>query len=54
MAKKMTNVEYTRAREDLALIIAQETCGFVGAIPEGDDYDLADEFVKQINSDERP
>lgn len=40
---------YLRGVYDLAKIIAQETSGITGAIPEQDDYDLAREFVKQIN-----
>lgn len=43
---------YTNAREDLAQIIAQETAGVTGAIPEQDDYDLASVFINIINSDE--
>lgn len=45
----LSNVEYKTAREDLASIIACETAGFIGAIPEQDDYDLADKFIKEIN-----
>jgi hypothetical protein len=41
---------YTTALEDLAKIIAQETSGVTGAIPEQEDLDLADKFVKTINA----
>lgn len=40
---------YLRGVYDLAKIIAQETSGVTGTIPEQADYDLAREFVKQIN-----
>jgi hypothetical protein len=39
---------YLRGVYDLAKIIAQETSGITGAIPEQDDYNLAREFVKKI------
>lgn len=41
---------YTTARDDLAAIIAQETSGIKDALPEDDDYDLADEFIERINT----
>lgn len=40
---------YESARDDLASIIAQETSGFIGALPEQEDILLAEEFIKQIN-----
>lgn len=40
---------YQNAKQDLAFVIAQETSGCIGALPEEDDYDLADEFIKRIN-----
>lgn len=51
----MTNYAkpYTSAREDLAKIIAQETSGVEGAIPEQADFDLADGFIKIINGEVR-
>lgn len=51
MGERARNLEYNTARQDLAKIIAQETSGFVGAIPEQEDYELADEFITKINSD---
>lgn len=47
------NKPYTTAREDLAKLIAQETSGLEGALPEQDDYDLADSFIKIINGETR-
>lgn len=44
--------EYTTAREDLAKIIAQETAGFVGALPDRGDYELAEMFIAIINEEE--
>lgn len=41
---------YTTGREDLAKIIAQETSGVVDAVPELDDYDMADRFLNYINN----
>lgn len=41
---------YDRGLVDLANVIAQETCGIQGAIPEQEDYDLAQKFLKEINS----
>lgn len=40
---------YLTAREDLAKIIAQETSGVKGAIPESDDYKMAERFINIIN-----
>lgn len=45
--------EYKTAREDIAKIIAQETCGLKDATPEQDDFDLADIFIKIINGERR-
>ena len=39
--------------ELLSAIIAEETCGLTGARPEQDDLDLAQLFVKMINSPNR-
>lgn len=47
------NIEYKTARNDMAEVIAQETSGLVGAIPEQDDYDLADAFIRIINGNKR-
>lgn len=47
------NKPYVSVREDLAKIIAQETSGLEGALPENDDYDLADSFIKIINGEVR-
>lgn len=44
---------YDFAQEDLARIIAQETSGLEGAIPEQDDLNLADLFIKIINGQAR-
>lgn len=52
-AQAQHNVEYKTAREDLAKIIAQETSGLQEALPEQDDYDLADAFIKIINGNAR-
>lgn len=41
---------YENARNDLAAIIAQETSGIIGAIPEPEDYALADTFIDTINN----
>lgn len=41
------------ATTDLAIIIAQETSGISSAIPEKEDFDLAQLFVQIINSDVR-
>lgn len=51
----VTNRNYTseEATQDLAVLIAQETSGLYGAIPEQDDLDLARIFVKIINGDAR-
>jgi hypothetical protein len=42
-----------QAVKDLEKIIAQETSGVAGAIPEQDDNDLARAFVQIINSEAR-
>ena len=44
-------VEYKTERDDLAVIIAQMTSGFIDAIPEQDDYILADKVIKFIESE---
>ena len=44
---------YISAIRDLERIIAQETCGITGAIPEQEDTDLAVLFVKIINHEAR-
>lgn len=44
---------YKTAVEDLEKIIAQETSGISGAIPEQDDRDLAVLFVEMINHEGR-
>lgn len=44
---------YNTAREDLAKLIAQETCGLMNADPEQVDYDLADVFIDIINGERR-
>lgn len=37
--------EYKTARQDLARFVAQITSGVKDAIPEQDDFDLADELI---------
>lgn len=44
---------YETAREDMAKVIAQETSGLEEAIPEQDDFDLADIFIQIINGEQR-
>lgn len=41
---------YSNAREDLAKVVAQEVSGVSEALPEQDDYDLADELLKFIRN----
>jgi phage tail sheath protein FI len=40
---------YQTGVEDMASIIAQETSGVIGAIPEQEDNLLAEKFIKQTN-----
>lgn len=51
----MARVEYKSQKVvvDLSKIIASETCGFTEAIPEQNDQDLAQIFVKIINHEYR-
>lgn len=44
---------YETGREDLARLIACETSGVCDALPEQDDYDLADKLLVMINDPHR-
>lgn len=52
--KQRGTLPYLTAKQDLAIIIAQETSGFVGAVPEDEDYQLADDLVNIINERYEP
>lgn len=49
----MSATMYNTGLEDLEKIIAQETSGIVGAVPEQEDRDLANLFIEIINHDAR-
>lgn len=49
----MSATMYNTGLEDLEKIIAQETSGIAGAVPEQEDRDLAKLFIKIINHDAR-
>lgn len=45
--------EYKTAEEDFAQVIACETSGLTGSLPESDDVDLARLFIKIVNHEAR-